>query len=83
MLLHGERAEVDKNDPILLQQQNKRYEIIATYDPENVFNINKTGLFFRILPRYTLLLPDKDLTTTRDCKKSKDQVSLAVCSNAT
>ena len=45
--------------------------------------MDETGLFFRILPRYTLLMPDEDLNTTRGSKKSKDRVSVAVCSNVT
>ena len=42
-----------------------------------------TGLFFRVLPRYTLLTPYKDLSSTRGKKITKDQVSLVVCANLT
>ena len=50
MLLHGEGAEVDKDDPVLLEQLDGLYRTISQYDAENVYNMNKTGLFFRILP---------------------------------
>ena len=45
--------------------------------------MDETGLFFRLLPRYSLLMPDEDISTTRGKKKSKDRVSLVVCTNAT
>ena len=50
ILLHGEGAEVDKEDPALLEQLEALYAIIAEYQPENVFNMDETGLFYRILP---------------------------------
>jgi hypothetical protein len=72
MLLHGEGAEVNKNDPKLLAALEKFYEIITQYDPENVYNMDETGLFFRLLPRYNLLMPNEDISTTRGKKKAKD-----------
>ena len=82
MLLHGEGAEVDKDNPELLEALDKLYHIIREYAPENVYNMDETGLFFRMLPRYTLLLPAEDLSTTRGKKKVKERVSLVVCVNA-
>jgi len=82
MLLHGEGAEVNKFDLGLMAALDDLYAIIAQYDPENVYNMDETGLFFCLLPRYSLLMPDEDISTTRGKKKSKDQVSLIVCANA-
>ncbi len=82
MLLHGEGAEVNKSDLRLLAALDDFYAIIAQYDPENVYNMDETGLFFCLLPRYNLLMPDEDISTTRGKKKSKDWVSLIVCANA-
>lgn len=56
ILLHG---EVDKNDPVLLAQLDTLYDIIKEYDPEQVYNMDETGLFYRQLPQYSLLLPMK------------------------
>ena len=81
MMLHGEGAEVNRNDPDLLQALENLYTLINQYDAENVYNMDKTGLFFRLLPRYSLLMPDEDITSTRGKKKSKDRVSLVVCTN--
>ncbi len=43
--------------------------------------MDKTGLFFWLLPRYSLLMPNEDISTTRGKKKAKDRVSLIVCTN--
>ena len=83
MLLHGEGAEVDKNNPELLSALEELYEIIRQYDVENVYNMDETGLFYRVLPRYTLLMPSEDLSSARGEKKAKDRVSLVVCANST
>jgi hypothetical protein len=48
MLLHGEGIKVNKNDPELLATLEELYEIIAQYDPKNVYNMDKIGLFFSI-----------------------------------
>ncbi len=69
MLLHGEGAEVNKFDLGLLAALDDLYAIIAQYDPENVYNMDETGLFFRLLSRYSLLMPDEDISTTRGKKK--------------
>jgi hypothetical protein len=82
MLLHGEGAQVNKNDLELLAALEELHGIIAQYDPENVYNMDETGLFFRLLPRYSLLMPNEDISTTGGKKEVKDQVSLIVCANA-
>ncbi len=46
MLLHGKGIEVNKNDPKLLAVLEEFYKIIAQYDPENVYNMDKTSFFF-------------------------------------
>jgi hypothetical protein len=72
MLLHEEGAEVNKNDPKLLVALEELYMIIMQYDPKNVYNMDDTSLFFRLLPRYGLLMPNNDISTTRGKKKAKD-----------
>jgi len=81
MLLHGEGVEVNKSDPGLLVALNDLYAIITQYDLENVYNMDETGLFFRLLLKYNLLMLDEDISTIRGKKKSKDHVSLIVCAN--
>jgi hypothetical protein len=45
-------AEVNKNDLELLATLEELYEIIAQYDLKNIYNMDETGLFFRLFPRY-------------------------------
>jgi hypothetical protein len=71
ILLHGEGGEVDKNDPVLLAQLEELYNIIKEYNPEQVYNMDETGLFYRQLPQYSLLMPHEDVSTVRGTKKSK------------
>ena len=40
-------------------------------------------LFFRLAPRYTMLLPSEDPTTIRGKKNLLDRVTLVVCCNVT
>jgi hypothetical protein len=77
MLLHEEGAEVNKSNLGLLAALDDLYAIIA----QNVYNMDETGLFFHLLPRYSLLMLDEDISTTRGKKKSKDRVSFIVCAN--
>ena len=81
-LLHGEGAEVNKNDPVLLSALNDLYDIIKKYPPDCIYNMDETGLFFRHLPKYTLLMPYENVTAVRGKKKSKEKVTLVVCANA-
>ena len=80
MFLHG---EVDKNDPTLLNNLQVLYSEISKYEPRHVYNMDETGLFYRMVPKYTLIMPDENVTSVRGKKKSKDRVSLVVCANAT
>jgi hypothetical protein len=82
ILLHREGAKVNKNNSELLAVLKELYKIIAQYDPKNVYNMDETGLFFRLLPRYSLLMPNEDISTTKGKKKAKDRISFIVCANA-
>ena len=83
MLLHGEGGEVDKKNPELLAALEVLCSVIAQYEPECVKNMDETGLFFCLLPRYTIRMPSEDINTTCGKKKSKDCLSLMVCANVT
>lgn len=79
VVLHGEGAEVNKSDPVLLEKLNELYNVIVKYDSENIYNMDESGLFYRILPKYTLLLPEEDLSTARGKKKAKDRLTMVTC----
>ena len=63
--LYGEGGAVDPNDPQLLASLESLYTIVNEYDPHYVYNMDETSLFFRLVPRYTMLLPSEDPTTIR------------------
>jgi len=44
--------------------------------------MDETGLFFHLLPKYSILMPNEDISSTRGKKKVKDRVSLIVYANA-
>ena len=82
MNLCGEGAEVDKNDPELLKALDEFYDVISNYHPDNIYNADETGLFYKLIPRITVLLPSESRMDTRGKKEPKDRVTLTVCSNA-
>ena len=52
--------------------------VLQDYDPDDIFNLDETGLFFRLGPSYTLAT-----TKVSGTKKSKDRLTVALTSNAT
>jgi hypothetical protein len=45
--------------------------------------MDETGLFYKVVPRYTILMPNEDVSTIRGQKKCKERCTLIVCANAT
>ena len=67
MVLCGEGSEVDKNDPKTLAELELLYKEISKYHPENIYNMDETGLFFAFFQntqfcylRKTLKQPEKE-----------------------
>jgi hypothetical protein len=72
--LHGEAANVDLT---------RLREEISHYDPESVYNMDETGLNFRLLPRQTYVhKAEKNVRGTKSMK-SKDRVTLYIATNVT
>ena len=80
--LHGEAEEVDTEG--LEPEIQKLHDIIAEYDLDNVYNIDETGLFFKLLPNRSYIEVEK-ARAARGSKlmKAKDRVTLYVATNAT
>ena len=81
-LLHGEGGEVDRNDPTILKELEELMNVIDKFEYKNVYNMDETGLFFRMIPRFTLLCPTEDEKSVRGRKIKKDRITLTVCANA-
>lgn len=58
-------------------------EIVAEYDPNNVYTVDETGLFYRLLPRSRVLMLSEDTTTPKGKQRAMERVSLVLCCNAT
>ena len=67
--------EVNKEDPALLAKQEALYNLFGKYDPSNIYNMDKTSLFYRMLPRYGLI------EQSEDSKNQIERVTLVVCGN--
>ena len=50
--LHGESGDVDSST--LPQQRKGLQELTEKYEPQDVFNFDETGLFYRMRPSQTL-----------------------------
>ena len=82
--LHGEASDVDIS--AAEKPMNELRNKLRDYKPENVFNMDETGLFFRALPNRSYVLSDVDSRQYRRGSKSltaKDRVTLVMCVNAT
>ena len=70
LFLHGEGAVVDRENPDLVSVLDKLYALILKYDLENIYNMDETGLFFRLLSKFILLMSYEDVSSTRGKKKA-------------
>jgi hypothetical protein len=84
--LHGEAADID-----LIEAESKMSVIReqladAGYKPENVFNMDETGLYYRCLPDRSYILTSGDerqIGRGTKAMKAKDRLTLVLCFNAT
>lgn len=72
-------GEADSADMTAVQTGREDLQrVLQDYDPEDIFNLDETGLFYRLGPNYTLAT-----TKVSGTKKSKDRITVALTSNAT
>ncbi|XP_033110353.1 tigger transposable element-derived protein 6-like [Anneissia japonica] len=74
----GESGDVDQT--IVTEWKSKIADLCAGYQPEEIFNCDETGLYFRALPDRTLAEKQDDVT---GIKTSKDRITVMfTCSMA-
>jgi hypothetical protein len=73
--LHGEESSADLN--AITEALPLLKDKCASYPPERIYNMDETGLFYR-------LEPDRTLATQRlsGRKKNKERLSIALCANS-
>jgi hypothetical protein len=70
------KGEVDKNDPEKQDKRNSLYITCASNDASNVYNMDKKGLLFQIIPMRTLSMPGEYMATTRGIIRIKEKFTL-------
>ena len=79
--LHGEAGDVDLE--AIAAEINELREKIRTFHPDNVYNMDETGLMFKCLPNRSYV-KKSEVKTARGTKmmKVKDRITIYVCTNA-
>ena len=76
---HIAHGEADSADPVVVSQGRLQLQDdLASYDPNDVYNMDETGLFYQLLPNSTLAT-----SPVSGKKKQKERITVALCSNAT
>lgn len=75
-VISGESNDVDLN--VVNDWTCKIESICAGYDQKNIFNLDETGLFYRILPDKTMALKREKCASG---KKSKERLTVMLCVN--
>lgn len=80
--LHGEAGSVDH--AAIKEGMEEIRALCAKFPPRFIFNVDETGIQWKIMPRRTYLSNHEDRKTTRGSKGMtfKDRVSAFVCCNA-
>lgn len=80
--LHGEAGSVEVE--LVADEISKLRDEIKKYNLNNVYNMDETGLFFKLLPNRSYI-KEKDRKQARGIKmmKAKDRATLYVATNAT
>jgi hypothetical protein len=74
---HGEQKDADFSaaETWISEEWPK---IIAEYSPEDVYNADKTGLYYRALPEHSYMLKNE---SSKGCKTSKERLTVLCCAN--
>lgn len=74
----GESNSVDENSDQINEWKKKLGNILKDYSPDQIYNADETGLFFRLMSDKTFEFKDKKC---HGGKQSKDRLTALVCSN--
>jgi hypothetical protein len=75
-----ERGESDSVNPEIIQKwESKLTGLLSGYKPENVYNLDETAFFYRLLPNQTYAFGNESRFGT---KKLKERITLLLITNA-
>ncbi|UYV63923.1 TIGD4 [Cordylochernes scorpioides] len=75
--LHGEAGSVDANS-VATWKCGIIPSLLAKYSPQDIFNADETGLFYKLLPNRTMTIRGEKC---EGGKKSKERITVLVCCN--
>ncbi|UYV73092.1 TIGD4 [Cordylochernes scorpioides] len=75
--LHGEAGSVDANS-VATWKGGIIPSLLAKYSPQDIFNADETGLFYKLLPNQTITIRGEKC---EGGKKSKERITVLVCCN--
>jgi hypothetical protein len=78
--LHGEGGSV--NEEQVMVERAKLQVKLRNYSPHDVYNADETGLYYRLLPRRSVVL-EAEAKSIRGTKLIKDRLTILLCCNAT
>jgi hypothetical protein len=83
--LCGEAGDVNVEDATKEIEKLKHLISSQSYEVENIFNMDETGVFYKSIPSRTYLMPGECKKTARGTKqmKAKDRLTVILCANAT
>ena len=76
----GEAKSVDSDSDIMREWSERLQTILSQFSPENIFNADETGLFYRLHSDKTLEFKGVDC---HGGKQSKERLIVMVCANMT
>ncbi|XP_053406646.1 tigger transposable element-derived protein 4-like [Mercenaria mercenaria] len=76
--MSGERGDVDKT--VVQDWKDKLPSLCEGYEPENIFNMDETGLFYRDSTKSTYFKKGEDCSGG---KRSKERLTVALCASMT
>ncbi|XP_062594546.1 tigger transposable element-derived protein 6-like [Saccostrea cucullata] len=74
----GEEKSVDCQSADMILWKEKLPLLLQTYSPDDIYNADETGIFFRMLPDKTIEFKDVD---SHGGKKNKERLTVMVCVN--
>ena len=77
--LHGESGGIDED--LIEEWLEKKKKIISSYHPNDLYNVDETGLFYEVLPNGSYIT--KAEVDVHGVKSSKKRVTLVLCTNST
>jgi len=85
VLLHGDAGDVDLSNSELQASAANIRCTLATFPPERIFNMDETGIFYRVLPNSLYISKSDANRNMRGVSRmhSKDRVTLVLAVNAT